>query len=272
MPFADENQIDKMKTTVTDSIKIVSKFPANKREFRTVLVPSLINKEDIQNETWYTAVYTLTGATQKLGAKYKFVLSNASSVTTKAYIRAPYFGLADGVSVNDFENVKADLGRGFMGKTNSQVVNYIENGELVSKITNGSGIDTPFSTEIAEEYIAAQTEGGKVMRFDVKLTGTATYNGVTSGVSNYMSNNIRGNRNYIRFYDANGTEVAYGSLQVGVWYKWVFDIDAIKELRGAQTILTDSYAGLSIRIYANESGNTISIKNVEFVAKINENA
>ena len=48
MPFADENQIDKMKTTVTDSIKIVSKFPADKREFRTVLVPSLINQADIQ--------------------------------------------------------------------------------------------------------------------------------------------------------------------------------------------------------------------------------
>ena len=48
MPFADENQIDKMKTAVTDSIKIVSKFPADKREFRTVLVPSLINQADIQ--------------------------------------------------------------------------------------------------------------------------------------------------------------------------------------------------------------------------------
>ena len=232
-----------------------------------------VAKEDIQNETWYTAVYTLTGATQKLGEKYKFVLTNGSTVVTKAYIRAPYFSLADGVSVSDFDNIKDDLGRGFMGiESNSHVVNYVENGELVSKITNGTEYKTPFSTEIANEYISAQTEGGKVMRFDVKFTGTATYNGWTSGVSSFMSNNIRGNRNYIRFYDANGTEVAYGSLQVGVWYKWVFDIDAIKELRGAQTILTGTYAGLSIRIYANEAGNTISIKNVEFVAKANENA
>ena len=232
-----------------------------------------VNKEDIQNGAWYTAVYTLTDATQKLDQTYRLVLSNGSSVTTKAYIRAPYFGLADGVSPSDFDNIKDDLGRGFMGiESNSHVVNYVENGELVSKITNGTDYKTPFSTEIANEYIAAQSEGGKVLRFDVKFTGTATYNGWTSGVSSFMSNNIRGNRNYIRFYDANGTEVAYGSLQVGVWYKWVFDIDAIKTDVGAQSILTGSYAGLSIRFYANEAGNTISIKNVEFVAKANENA
>ena len=235
-----------------------------------------VNKEDIQNGAWYTAVYTLTDATQKLDQTYRLVLSNGSSVTTKAYIRAPYFGLADGVSVNDFENVKADLGRGFMGKTNSQVVNYIENGELVSKITNGSGIDTPFSNAIAEEYLVAQSEGGKVMRFDVKFDGGwTTYNGVINDQNTYMSNKIRGDRfgnKYVRFYNANGEEVDYASLQEGVWYKWVFDIDAIKTNVGAQSILTGSYAGLSLRIYANESGETISIKNVEFVAKTNENA
>ena len=48
MPFADENQIDKIKKAITDSIKILSVFPANKREFRTVLIPSLINQADIQ--------------------------------------------------------------------------------------------------------------------------------------------------------------------------------------------------------------------------------
>jgi len=48
MPFADENQKNKIKKAITDSIKILSVFPANKREFRTVLVPSLINREDIE--------------------------------------------------------------------------------------------------------------------------------------------------------------------------------------------------------------------------------
>lgn len=48
MPFADENQIEKNKNAIKESIKIVSKFPAEKREFRTVLVPSLINQEDIE--------------------------------------------------------------------------------------------------------------------------------------------------------------------------------------------------------------------------------
>lgn len=232
-----------------------------------------VNKEDIQNETWYTAVYTLTGATQKLGEKYKFVLSNGSSVTTKAYIRAPYFGLADGVSVSDFDNIKDDLGRGFMAtKDNSHVLNYVDNGELVSQITFGSGAYTPFSTEIAEEYIVAQAEGGKVLRFDVKFDGGwTTYNGYVAGISYAMSNTIRGNRRYVRFYDANGTEIAYGSLQQGVWYKWVFDIDTIKSDVCEQTILTGEYAGLSPRIYANEEGETISIKNVEIVAKSSEN-
>ena len=48
MPFADENQIEKIKNAIKESIKIVSNFPAEKREFRTVLVPSLINQEDIE--------------------------------------------------------------------------------------------------------------------------------------------------------------------------------------------------------------------------------
>ena len=40
--------IEKMQEAIKESIKILSKFPAEKREFRTVLVPPLVNKTDIE--------------------------------------------------------------------------------------------------------------------------------------------------------------------------------------------------------------------------------
>ena len=234
-----------------------------------------VEKADMQTGVWYTAIYTLTGATATFGQRYRLVIGADSATTAELYYRTPYFGLADGVSASDFDNIKDDFGKGFMSSTSSYVVNCVENGELVSKISNGSDANTPFSTDVSNEYISAQSEGGKVMRFDVKFTGTATYNGYLTSVSlssMFSNKGVRGNRNCVRFYDANGTEVDYSALQTDVWYKWVFDIDAIKSLVGEQTILTGSYAGLSLRIHANEKGNTISIKNVEFVAKANENA
>lgn len=49
MPFCDKpEQIEKMQEAIKESIKILSKFPAEKREFRTVLVPPLVNKTDIE--------------------------------------------------------------------------------------------------------------------------------------------------------------------------------------------------------------------------------
>ena len=49
MPFCDsQTQIWKIEEAIKESIKILSKFPAEKREFRTVLVPPLVNKTDIE--------------------------------------------------------------------------------------------------------------------------------------------------------------------------------------------------------------------------------
>ena len=49
MPFCDNSeQITKIQESIKESIKIVSRFPTEKREFRTVLVPPLVNKSDIE--------------------------------------------------------------------------------------------------------------------------------------------------------------------------------------------------------------------------------
>lgn len=49
MPFCDnKEQIYKIQESIKESIKILSNFPTEKREFRTVLVPPLVNKSDIE--------------------------------------------------------------------------------------------------------------------------------------------------------------------------------------------------------------------------------
>lgn len=48
MPFADNDQIEKTKDAIKQSINIISKLSPEKREFRTVLVPPLIDKNDIE--------------------------------------------------------------------------------------------------------------------------------------------------------------------------------------------------------------------------------
>lgn len=49
MPFCDNTeQIYKIQESIKESIKILSNFPTEKREFRTVLVPPLVNKSDIE--------------------------------------------------------------------------------------------------------------------------------------------------------------------------------------------------------------------------------
>ena len=49
MPFCDNpEQIYKIQESIKESIKILSNFPTEKREFRTVLVPPLVNKSDIE--------------------------------------------------------------------------------------------------------------------------------------------------------------------------------------------------------------------------------
>lgn len=150
--------------------------------------------------------------------------------------------------------------------------NY-ENGELVSTIAVGNDDKAKFSNTVSNNYIAAQTEGGKLMTFDVKFTGSGTYQGFinwNSSSAKYMSNNIRGNRKYVRFYNAEGNEVTYDSsngVPTDVWYKMVVDIDAIKNDGGAQTINgSGASTGLSLRFWKNVSG-TMSIKNVRFVDK-----
>lgn len=49
MPFCEDSlQIEKVQKSIKESIRILSKLPAEKREFRSVLVPPLITKSDIE--------------------------------------------------------------------------------------------------------------------------------------------------------------------------------------------------------------------------------
>ena len=108
--------------------------------------------------------------------------------------------------------------------------------------------------------------GGKIMQFDVRFSGSTTYNGHINNAATYMSHVIRGNRTYVRFYNQNGTEIAYSDITVDTWYKMVFDIDAIKSLYGEMsTVSIAGHTGSSLRFGANTEGESIYIKNVEFV-------
>ena len=49
MPFCEDNfQIEKVQDSIKESIKILSKLPTEKREFRSVLVPPLMGKTEIE--------------------------------------------------------------------------------------------------------------------------------------------------------------------------------------------------------------------------------
>lgn len=48
LPLSDETQTQKIVEAIKKSISILSDFPRDKREFRTVLVPSLVAKADIE--------------------------------------------------------------------------------------------------------------------------------------------------------------------------------------------------------------------------------
>ncbi|MBQ7164333.1 MAG: hypothetical protein IJR61_03285, partial [Clostridia bacterium] len=137
--------------------------------------------------------------------------------------------------------------------------------------SGGAVHTTPFGDVVWAGYLAAQDEGGKLMRFDVCFTGSATYNGHINQAATYISHKIRGNRDFVRFYDVNGNEVNYGDLAVNVWYKMVFDIDAIaKEYGKMSTVGIAGHYGSSLRFGANVSGETIRVGNVEYIDKPKE--
>lgn len=218
-----------------------------------------VNYQNLAFDTWYKMVIDIDAIKTGVAAQGTRVYEskNCSSI----FFRSGDDAIAIGnVSFADnqiaFKNSKT---------TYTAVSSYYDNDELVSVISSGNDNLTTFSDTVANGYLAAQAEGGKVMRFDVKFTTSATYQGFVTATT-YMSNSIRGNRIYVRFYNAEGTEVAYTNLATDTWYKMEFDIDAIKSAYGEQTVRsTDGSTGLSLRFWANASGETISVKNVEFV-------
>ena len=216
---------------------------------------------NLATDTWYKMVFDIDAIKDKFGKMS--VCDIVGHVGSSLRFGANTAGQA--IYAKNVEFVDNDMA--LMPKMNGGITVSKVNGETVTTINKSDDVKTTFSMAVAREYLKAQELGGMLMQFDVKFTGTATYNGFLNNMSTYMSNTIRGKNKYVRFYDENGREIAYGSLQTGVWYKWVFDIDAIKTDVGVQTILDGEYAGLSLRIYANNAGNTISIKNVEFVEK-----
>ena len=136
----------------------------------------------------------------------------------------------------------------------------------------GDTTATPFADSIFKEYLTAQTTGGMVLRYQVKFTGSATINGYINDTTLAGFSNPRANRAYFRYYDAQGNEVAYASLETGTWYTMVIDIDAIKTLGTVgENAVNGNITGCSLRFGANVSGEIISVKNAEFVLKANEN-
>ena len=218
-----------------------------------------VNVDDILIKKWYKI--TVYAASDTDGA-YIYVNPYGSNlpVGVKAYISDFNVVLSNGASA------------AFKSTVNGAVsVDVEDDGTLVTILNyNGSAVHTtPFSDEVWAEYLVAQTEGGKIMRFDVKFSGSATYNGHINNASTYMSNTIRGNRNYVRFYDAEGAEIAYANLATDTWYKMAFDIDAIKARFGEMnTVTIAGHDGSSLRFGANIQGETIYVKNVEFVDKV----
>ena len=222
---------------------------------------ALVSIGDMIVGRWYNI--TINAMSSENGNVYLyFVPFDDNNIGVKAYIAD--FEVHLNGSLNDMPIFKSIINK-------AVIAEYQYDGTLITMVNynaGGSVHTTPFSDSVWEKYLAAQEEGGKVMRFDVKFAGSATYNGYINNAQTYMSTTIRGNRTYVRFYDAEGTEIAYTNLSVDTWYKMVFDIDAIKAQFGEMsTVSIAGHTGSSLRFSANIEGETIYVKNIEFVEK-----
>lgn len=221
---------------------------------------------NLATDTWYKMVFDIDAIKTLYGEMS--TVSIAEHIGSSLRLGANTEGETIYVKNAEF----ADNQVAFKSTVAGAVNRYMENdGTLITQVNyNGGGSvhTTPFSDSVWEKYLSAQEEGGKVMRFDIKFTGSATYNGHINDATTYMSTTIRGNRNYVRFYDQNGTEVLYSNLSVDIWYKMVFNIDAIKAQFGdMSTVTIAGHSGSSLRLGANIEGETVSVKNVEFENK-----
>ena len=227
-----------------------------------------VDKADLEVGTWYTAVYTLTGATATIGQKY-CLTAGAEESDIKFYFARPYFTFVDGVSAD----VKANFSSTFDKYTNSQDIAFkTGGGGTVSAYCDGETLVTVgksnhqwngrlfFSDSVWADYLTAQTAGGKVMSMDINFGDSVSLSGYLSGSSANL-NTYRADTSYFRFYDADGKMIAYANLQANTWYRLDLDIDAIKTGIGEQTT---SGTEPSIK-FARESDGTLSIKNVRFI-------
>lgn len=228
-----------------------------------------VNYSDLATNTWYKMMFDIDAIENEYGDMGTVGIAGhtGSSLRFGANIEG------ETIYVKNIEFVEkpAEAQPDFKSSVANAVNAYFdEQGENVTEVHyNGGAVHTtPFSDSVWEKYLAAQEEGGKVMRFDVKFAGSATYNGHINNAQTYMSTTIRGNRTYVRFYDAEGIEIAYTNLSVDTWYKMVFDIDAIKAQFGdMSTVSIAGHTGSSLRFGANIKGETIYVKNIDFVEK-----
>ena len=101
------------------------------------------------------------------------------------------------------------------------------------------------------------------MAMDIKFSGTVSLSGYVQPTTNELNiNQLRNRTDYFRFYSGDSL-VAYNNLTTDTWYKLEIDINAIKNLVGAQS-WNGSRSGM---VLARESEGTISIKNLTFANK-----
>ncbi|MBQ9482315.1 MAG: hypothetical protein IJU84_09135, partial [Clostridia bacterium] len=241
-----------------------------------------VEKAALQPETWYTAVYTLSGATASFNQQYKLTMCTVGA-SVDLYYGRPYFSLMDGVSVETFnteiKNGLATAYAAYNAKTeevfacDAYSVKYFTyyNGSLIPVFDKN--VNLSFSESLWGQYLDYQTSGGKVMTMDVKFVNVGTnavsyngeiYNGSSYGaISNAASNTFRTANKFFLFYNSDGQSVNYQNITMNTWYKMVIDIDAIKAGVAAQN--TRVWGGRNCSsIFFRSGDDGVAIGNVGF--------
>lgn len=198
--------------------------------------------------------YIFQGWVTTSGGNVSF--DTAQSIKGSTNVYAKYDGGHAGVVFKD-----VDMGSGDRGTVD---IDY-QNGELITIGTSSqqwNGI-LSFSNTAWNNYLSAQTAGNKIMTMDIKFGGAVSLSGYVQPTKNELNvNQLRTRTDYFRFYSGNNL-VAYNNLAIDTWYTLEIDINAIKNLVGAQA-WNGSRSGV---VLSRESEGTISVKNLAFMDK-----
>ena len=188
------------------------------------------------------------------GGNETFDVGQAITGSTRVYSK--YDGGHAGVALKDI-----NMGAGDCGSVD---ITY-ENGELITTGTSShqwNGM-LSFSDTVWNNYLTAQNAGYKMLTMDIKFGGTVSLSGYVQPTKDSLNvNQLRTQADYFRFYSGNSL-VSYNALVTDTWYKLEIDINAIKNLVGAQS-WNGSRSGI---VFARENAGTISVKNVVIADK-----